>query len=281
MMIKIRKLKDEELQRAQWLARKFGYDIEQEKQPLALGACEDEKLIGFCLGRAGISAELFFFYVHGRFRRRGIARRLVDTFVQLARSMGQEQVVAEFITDGKTSPYLLLDALGFSGLQQCGTLLIVPLGALALSEWAEPPAAEAAGMFQQVSSLSEEAFSTYRKALKRSAPPFANLDAVQGILLKELSWFLADENGTVRNSLLFADYDGELYLHSLYFAKGWERGLPTLIHLALSGAVAQADRYDRLYVACMSQASYRLAMRIGEELPITQRTAWRMYRPCR
>lgn len=278
--MKITRLNDAALEQAQKLAETFGMFSDGDDEPVAVGAWQDDRLIGVCMGRLGRTsgtAELMFVHVNGLFRGRGIARDMVEVWKQGAQREGMRRLAVEFIVEnGQSNPRAFLEALGFSGLRQCETLFSARLAVLAGSEWAQPPK-KVTQPFVRLSELSQPDFSRLRIAMQHSLPRYAVPQSVQGELLRELSWVLWDEKGAVRLSLLFSEEDDVLYLHSLYCEKGWHKYIPELLHLSLSHACAQSDRYERIYVTCINDSTRRLVQRIAQGLPYQQRTAWRMY----
>lgn len=277
--MKIAALKEETLAFAQELAEEFGMFSPGDDRLTALGAWQDERLAGVCLGRLGQTgvAELMFVHVNGLFRGKGIARDLVEKWKLGAQRAGMHCMVAEYITgNGQTDPSPFLEALGFSDLRRGETLFSTRLDVLGESEWSQPSGPAAQG-FVRLSDMSQSAFSQLGSTMRRDLPQFATLQSVRGELLRDLSWVLQDKSGMVRLSLLFSREGGVLYLHSLYCEKGWQQYMLPLIHLALSEACAQADHYERIYVTCINEASSRIVQRIVRGLPHQQRTAWRMY----
>lgn len=277
--MKITELKEEQLAAALAHAEEFDMVSAGEGRLGGLGAYEGERLAGVCLGRVGHThtSELMFVHVNGRYRGQGIARRLVEAWKQSMRRGGVRSLATEFITgNGQQSPCPFLEALGFSGLRQGETLISMRLDALQASDWAKEPEKKEPRLLR-LSDLSPSDFSLLDGAMRHHLPSFATLQSVKGELLRDLSWVLEDEQGAVKLSLLFSEEDDMLYLHSLYCAEGWQRYLPVLLHQALSGACAQSDRYERIYVTCINEASYRIARRIVQDLPHMERSSWRMY----
>lgn len=278
--MKITVLKDKTLVPAQKLAETFGIFSSKDEHLVTLGAWQDERLIGVCMGRlnrASDTVELMFIHVHGLYRGRGIARAMVEAWKQSAQRAGIKRFSVEFITgNGQLSPRPFLEALGFSGLRQYETMLHTRLAILAESEWAQPPK-KVTQPFVRLSELSEPDFSRLCIMMQRNLPQVAAPQSVQGKLLRELSWILLDNKGTVRLSLLFSEDHGVLCVNSLYCEKGWHQHIPELLHLSLSHACAQSDRYERIYAICINDSCYRLVQWITRGLPHQQRTAWQMY----
>ncbi len=278
--IEIKELREEQLSAALELAEEFDMVTDGNGRLHGLGAWMDGRLVGVCLGRVGHamhSAELMFVHVNGLYRGQGIARRLVETWIQCLRHAGVDSLATEYIVgNGQPSPRPFLEALGFSGLRQGETLVSMRLDVLAISEWVKEPEKKESGI-RRMSDLTPSDLSCVDNAMRRHLPPYATLQSVRGELLSDLSWVFLDENGEVKLSLLFSEEEDDLYLHSLYCAAGWQRHLPVLLRMALSNACAQSDRYERIYVTCINDASYRIVKRVVQGLPHQERTAWRMY----
>lgn len=267
------------LDEARALLDKLRQPFEYGRGTVVFGAWEDERLVGLCLGRLGAAAELAYVYVHGLYRRQGVARTLVERLKQAARERHAARLVAQFISSGRRAQeQRFLAALGFSGLQQGETLLSMTLAELEQSSWAQAPATRGTPPLEQIDELSAKRFAQYKLALHRALPDIAGLPAVQGTLRKELSYVLMTE-GEVRLTALVSDYEGDLYLGAFYCAPGWERRLPELVHTLFYRLTQEEAQDRRLYVTCVNAPSYRLAVRLADGLSFTERTAWRMYLP--
>lgn len=278
--MEIKELREGRLSIALKLAEEFDMVTDGEGKLCGLGAWIDGRLVGVCLGRVGRtmhSSELMFVHVNGLYRGQGIARRLVEAWKLCLRHAGVDNLATEYIVgNGQPSPRPFLEAVGFSNLRQGETLVSMRLDVLAASEWAKEPEKKEPGL-HRLSDLTPSDLSSVDNAMRRHFPSFATLQSVRGELLGDLSWVFLDENGDVKISLLFSEEEGNLYLHSLYCATGWQRHLPELLRLALSSACARSDHYERIYVTCINEASYQIVKRIVQGLPHQERTAWRMY----
>lgn len=239
---------------------------------------EGDRLVGVCTGNLGAAAELVFVFVHGLFRHQGIGHELVEQFVQAAKDAHVKRVVAQFITGtGEVrNEEAFLSSVGFSNLTQGEVLLTAPVHALSHSPWAQPPKAISTQKLTCLADMNPSEFLRYKQALS-ILPDFLQVSRVKGTLLPELS-FTCMQEGAVRLSLLVSDYEGILYLDSLYCAKGWERHLPGAVQSMLHRALGIRETGSKICLTCINPTSYRLAMKITRELPVLQRTAWRMYR---
>lgn len=268
------------LQEAETLLKHFPGACPTNGYSLVVGVRTEDngRLIGVCTGNLGLAAELEFVFVHGLFRHQGIGHKLVEHFVRAVGNAHAERIVAQFITGTgeERNEVSFLSSVGFSGLTQGETILSAPVRALSDSPWAQPPEEKAVRKLTCLADMEYSEFLLYKQLLS-NLPDFVQLKELDGSLLRELSFVCIQEN-QVRLSLLVSDHEGSLYLDSLYCAKGWERHLPGALQSMLHRALEMNETYSQLYLTCINQASYRLAQKIAQDIPVLERTAWRMYR---